>query len=84
MAYDNHLHALVVWGGLGISSLLDDTWLLSGSQSTELSATPNGPGLVGGPAMAYDPPSRMTILVGGVQSTGRLRPRMGPRVGDRS
>jgi hypothetical protein len=74
MTFDNHLHAVVVWGGTGVvSGDLDDTWLLRGSQWTELSAMPNGPGPVGGAAMAYDPPSRMAILVGGVQrSTGQF------------
>jgi Galactose oxidase, central domain len=73
MTYDNHLHAVVVWGGTGVSGDLNDTWLLRGSQWSELNPTPNGPGPVGGVAMAYDPASRMAILVGGVlRSTGQF------------
>lgn len=73
MTYDNHLHAVVVWGGTGVSGDLDDTWLLGGSQWTELRAMPNGPGPVGGVAMAYDPASRMAIMVGGLlRSTGQF------------
>jgi hypothetical protein len=67
MTYDNHLHAVVVWGGLGVAGEFGDTWLLRGVQWTELSATPSGAAPTPGAeaAMAYDPPSRMAILVGG-------------------
>jgi hypothetical protein len=66
MAYDPDLEAIVMFGGHGRYGALNDTWLFSAGQWTNLTGQlPLSPAARTGAAAAYDPSLHEVVLVGG-------------------
>ncbi len=63
MAYDSSLDQLILFGGEGAHSLLDDTWLWNGASWIEVNA-PSTPGARSGAAFAAAPGGQL-VLFGG-------------------
>ena len=68
MAYDAATHTVVLFGGVGPSGDLGDTWTWNGSAWTASSAL--GPSPRSDSAMAYDAATRELVLYGGRTSSG--------------
>jgi hypothetical protein len=62
MAFDTNTGTIVLFGGMGASSPLHDTWTWDGSSWTQQHPAHNPPATVIGP-MAYDPASHDILLV---------------------
>jgi hypothetical protein len=69
MAYDPADGTVVLFGGQGKSTSLDDTWTWNGSVWSEEHPTTSPPAMTGA-QMAYDPVSHDLVLVGGQFETG--------------
>jgi hypothetical protein len=71
MAYDPATAQLVLFGGQGTGSDLNDTWTWNGSSWVEASP-PTSPSARQGAALAYDPASGQLLLFGGYGSSSFL------------
>jgi uncharacterized repeat protein (TIGR01451 family) len=69
MAYDTDRAQLVLFGGFGETSYLDDTWTWDGANWHQLSPGP-GPSPRSAASMAYNGGSGDLILFGGVDASG--------------
>jgi hypothetical protein len=76
LAYDPHVGGLLLFGGcssIGCWSQLDDTWVWSNGNWTNLtSALHPAPSARGGSGIAYDAADGYLVLFAGAQSNGRL------------
>ncbi len=68
--FDPALDGIVVFGGLGRSGYLGDTWLLRGTAWSEIATT--GPSPRAGAGLAYAPGSGGLVLFGGRNASGPL------------
>lgn len=64
MVYDAQRQRLVLFGGLGVSGYLNDTWEYDGVSWTQISTAVSPPAR-DAHAMVYDPVRRVTVLFGG-------------------
>lgn len=69
LAYVAHLDLVVLFGGVGNSGLLGDTWLWNGESWTPLNSK-GAPSPRSGHAMAYDPINGYVVMYGGTTSNG--------------
>src|SRR5262249_27105700 len=71
IAYDSAHARIVVFGGYADSTLLDDTWVRSGTHWTRQVPLVSPPARSGA-VMIYDPDRDRVVLFGGVGSSGPL------------
>jgi hypothetical protein len=71
MAYDPVIGTMVLFGGSGASSDLNDTWTFNGTTWTHLSPA-TSPRARDGAAMAYDPATGNIVLFGGEANSVNL------------
>jgi N-acetylneuraminic acid mutarotase len=74
MAYDPTHHALVLFGGIGETALLNDTWSYDPATNKWTKLKPSGPVPAAryGAAMAFDQISQKMILFGGADAKDQL------------
>ena len=72
IAYDQARHNLVLFGGIGGQTILDDTWTWDGSAWSQRQGLTTHPPARQGPALAYDEAGKQVILFGGAASAGAL------------
>jgi Galactose oxidase, central domain len=72
MAYDQARHDVVLFGGLGDPTLLDDTWTWNGSTWSHRQGLTASPPARQRAAMAYDENSHLVILFGGLTASGQV------------
>ncbi len=70
MAYDAATGNVVLFGGLGTSGALNDTWTWNGSNWTSVTPFGNNPIASYGSSMAYDPSTGSVVLFGGIDASG--------------
>jgi hypothetical protein len=71
MAYNPATGNVVLFGGLGSSGYLGDTWIFNGTTWTQL-APATSPSARHGASMVYDPATGDMVLFGGLGSSGYL------------
>jgi uncharacterized SAM-binding protein YcdF (DUF218 family) len=72
MAYDPVSNKVVLFGGMGASANLNDTWAFDGTTWTQLTTT-GAPPVRNGATMAFDLPTRKLVLFGGFDTNKYLR-----------
>jgi hypothetical protein len=71
MAYDSARHNVVLFGGLGSTGLLDDTWTWDGAVWTPHRGMTATPPARKSAAIAYDEDSHLVLLFGGITAGGQ-------------
>ena len=69
MAYDSATGQMVLFGGIGNSGLVSDTWAWNGTTWTQLSLA-TSPSARYGASMAYDASTAQMVLFGGYDNSG--------------
>lgn len=72
MAFDAEHHNVVLFGGVGGSVPLDDTWTWNGTAWSHRQGLTANPAARQGAAMAFDEVNRQVILFGGLAASGQL------------
>src|SRR5689334_12156190 len=72
MTYDPVSQKVVMFGGLGANSNLNDTWTFDGTNWTKVS-TAIAPPVRNGATMAYDRPSKKLVMFGGFDTNTYLQ-----------
>ncbi len=72
MAFDPVSQKVVMFGGLGATSNLNDTWTFDGTNWTQVNTT-TAPPVRNGATMAFDRVTKKLVLFGGYDGTGYLQ-----------